>query len=174
MNILDIAENSVKAGAALVRITLDYGDDETLSLSIEDDGGGMTPEALSQVSDPFFTSRTTRKVGLGVPLLKMAAEMTGGSFSIESEKGRGTSVKALFHTDHIDLVPLGDIGSTMSVLISANPDMDFICAIKRNGGEFTLDSREIKQILGGVPVNSPEVAVFIKEFTEENSRELFE
>ena len=173
MNILDIAENSVKAGASLVKILLEYGEDSTLLLKIEDDGSGMDKEVLERVTNPFFTSRTTRKVGLGVPFLKMAAEMTGGSFSIESETGKGTVVTALFHTDHIDFVPLGDMGSTVSVLISANAHMDFIYTIRRNGNEFVLDSREIKGILDGVPADSPEVAVFIREYTEENSRELF-
>ncbi len=170
LNILDISENSVKAGASLVTILLDYKQDETLFLSIEDNGKGMEKEVVERVLSPFYTSRTTRKVGLGIPFLKMAAELTGGNISIKSEPGKGTTISAEFHTDHIDMMPLGDMGGTMSVLISGNPHMDFVYTLKKDGKEFTLDSRNIKEILDGVPVESPEVAVFIREYTEENSR----
>lgn len=172
MNILDIVENSIGAGASTVDIAIDYQHDGTLLLTVDDDGAGMDKETVMSAISPFYTSRTTRKVGFGIPFLKMAAEMTGGEFGIESEPGKGTAVKATFITEHIDMVPLGDLGSTMSVLISCNPETDFVCAVRRNGRSFTVSSREIKNILDGVPIESPEVAVFIKEFVEENLRPL--
>lgn len=172
MNILDLAENSVKAKSSLVTIVVDYRDNGMLFLTIEDDGSGMTKETAKRVADPFYTSRTTRKVGLGIPFVKMLAEMTGGGMTVESELGKGTLVTASFLVDHIDMIPLGDMGSTMSVLVSANPLIDFIYRLRRNGREFSLDSREMKQILDGVPVSSPEVAVFIREYVEENTRQI--
>ena len=168
MNILDVAENSVRAGASLVSVLLDFKDDATLVLSIDDNGSGMDEAVLRRVEDPFFTSRTTRKVGFGVPFLKMAAELTGGGFAIESAVGTGTSVTAVFNTEHIDMIPLGGIGSTLSALISGSPGTDFTCVVRRGGSEFLLDSREIKSLLDGVPVESPDVAVFIREYAEEN------
>ncbi|MCL2539013.1 MAG: ATP-binding protein [Oscillospiraceae bacterium] len=168
MNILDVAENSISAGASVVNIELDYRDDGTLLLTIEDNGAGMGEDAVKSVTSPFYTSRTTRKVGLGVPFLKMAAEMTGGEFLIESEPGKGTLVTAQFDSGHIDMIPLGDMGSTMSLLVSCNPTMDFTSTVNCKGQSFTFDSAQIKQILDGVPIESPEVAVFIKEFIEEN------
>ena len=108
MNILDVAENSVRAGASLIRITVDISRElDRLNIVIEDNGCGMTAEQVAHVTDPFFTTRTTRKVGLGVPFFKMAAESTGGSFSIESVPGQGTVVTAVFGLSHIDRMPLG-------------------------------------------------------------------
>ena len=118
LNVLDIAQNSISAGAKLIEI--DIREDTAkrlLTIRIADDGCGMTREKLKSVIDPFYTTRTTRKVGMGVPLFRMAAEMTGGSFEIDSEPGKGTVVTALFHTDHVDFVPLGDICSTVTMLI---------------------------------------------------------
>ena len=168
MNILDIAENSVNARAKSVSILLDYRPDSKLILVIEDDGKGMDQNTIDMVTDPFFTSRTSRKVGLGIPFLKMAAEMTGGNFRIKSEPGKGTVVKTEFWYEHIDMMPLGDIGSTMSALISGNPATDFLFRLRNKGNEFTLDSKEIKKILGGLSVETAEVAVFIREYTTEH------
>lgn len=126
LNVLDIAQNSISAGAKLIEI--DIREDTAkrlLTIRIADDGCGMTREKLKSVTDPFYTTRTTRKVGMGVPLFRMAAEMTGGSFEIDSEPGKGTVVTALFHTDHVDFVPLGDICSTVTMLICMNTDRDF-------------------------------------------------
>lgn len=174
MNILDLAENSVKAGASLVTIVVDYRDDGMLFLTIEDDGSGMSKETVERVSSPFYTSRTTRKVGLGIPFVKMLADMTEGGMTIESEVGSGTKVEATFRADHIDMIPLGDMGSTMSALVSGNPQMDFVYTLLRKGQTFTLDSREIKSILEGVPVDSPQVAVFVREYVEENTKPILE
>ncbi len=172
LNILDIAENSVKAGASLVHILLEETH-ETLTLSIQDDGCGMTPEFVRQVTDPFCTSRTTRKVGLGIPLLLLAARQTGGDVEIVSKteemdaRHHGTLTKALFYKNHIDFTPLGDITETMCTLIQCNPHMDFEYRHTCPGGEVTLSTREMRQQLGGVPLNTYEVIVWIREYMTE-------
>lgn len=126
LNILDVAENSTRAGASLVEITVDADTvSDRLTIVIKDNGCGMTREQVSQVTDPFFTSRTTRKVGLGVPFFKYAAESTGGSFSIESRLGEGTEVTAVFVLSHIDRMPLGDITSTIHTLMYTTPKQIF-------------------------------------------------
>ena len=133
LNILDVAENSTRAGAACVCITVDADREaDKLTVVIEDDGCGMTREQLEQVTDPFFTTRTTRNVGLGIPFLKLAAEQTGGSFSIESSTveenavNHGTTTTALFYKNSIDFTPLGDVISTLTTLIMGSPQLDWL------------------------------------------------
>lgn len=172
LNVLDVAENSTKAGASLVSISVDADfESDRLAISIDDDGCGMTKEQLERVTDPFFTSRTTRKVGLGVPFFKYAAECTGGSFSITSEPGKGTSVTAVFILSHIDRMPLGDMNATIHTLITCHPDTDFIYTYRYNRNSFTLDTRQFREILGGIPLNLPDVSSYIMEYLAENSRE---
>lgn len=173
LNVLDIAQNSIRANASLVTITISEDTPKhLLSISIEDDGCGMTKEQIRHVMDPFFTTRTTRKVGLGVPFFKMSAEATGGTFSIESEVGKGTRTTATYYTDHFDMLPLGDINATILSLISVNPQLDFLYKREIDGESFALDTREIRAILEGVPLNSPEVLTFLKEFLTENDGEI--
>jgi len=173
LNVLDIAQNSIRAQASLVTITVSENTAEgLLSICIEDDGCGMTKEQIAHVMDPFFTTRTTRKVGLGVPFFKMSAESTGGTFSIESEVGKGTRTYALYHSGHLDMLPLGDMNATVLSLISVNPQLDFLYKREVDGKSFVLDTREVRSILEGAPVNAPEVLAFIKEFLEENDGEL--
>ncbi len=173
LNVLDIAQNSVKAKATLVEITVDEQPSrDLLTITIADNGCGMSPEQVSKVTDPFFTSRTTRKVGLGVPFLKMAAEMAGGSLSIHSEVGKGTTVDASFRLGHIDRMPLGDISATVCSLIQCNPGIDFVYTCRFKGQEFTADTREFREVLGGVPLSNPEVIGFIGEFIRENTAEI--
>ena len=170
LNILDIAQNSIAAGASLIRI--DVAEDTVkneLLISISDNGCGMTQEQVSNVLDPFYTTRTTRKVGMGIPLFRLAAEQTGGSLSIESEKGKGTTTSALFRTDSIDFTPLGDVTSTVVILISMNTDRNFIYTRSRNGESFLLDTAEMKEILGGVPLNEPEVVQWMKDYINEQT-----
>lgn len=170
LNILDIAQNSIRANADLITIEIVRSViDNKMSITIEDNGCGMSKEKVEQVINPFYTTRTTRSVGLGVPFFKMSAEMTGGDFLIESTEGVGTKVVATYVLDHIDLMPLGDVASTMVTLISVNPQIDFVYHYQYEDAGFTLDTREVKQILEGMPVNSPEVLVFIKSFIEENT-----
>ncbi len=172
LNILDVAENSTKAGATLVTITVDadFGADQ-LTVSIEDNGCGMTPEQVERVTDPFFTSRTTRKVGLGVPFFKYAAESTGGSFRIDSAVGAGTTVTATFTLSHIDRMPLGDISTTIHTLVVYHPDTDFVYSYRYNDKSFTMDTREFKAILGDISFDTPEISAYILEFLNENKLE---
>ncbi len=170
LNILDIAENSVKAGALLTSIEIEETE-KTLCVTITDDGCGMSEETKKRVIDPFYTTRTTRSVGLGIPLFKMSAEQTGGEFSIESstdEKTHGTKVCALFRKDHIDCTPLGDTVATMVTLIQGHPETDFLFIHKTEKGEARLDTRELRQVLGDdVPLSVYEVIKWIEEFLKE-------
>ena len=141
LNILDIAQNSIAAGASLIRIDVAENTAKNeLLISISDNGCGMTREQVSNVLDPFYTTRTTRKVGMGIPLFRLAAEQTGGRLTIESEKGKGTTTSALFRTDSIDFTPLGDVTSTVVILISMNTDRDFIYTRSRDGESFSLNT----------------------------------
>lgn len=173
LNILDVAQNSVKAGAKLVEITV-VGDttEGELSVVISDDGCGMTPEQVKQVTDPFFTTRTTRKVGLGVPFFKMAAEITGGRFSIESEPGKGTATTAVFKLDSIDKMPMGDLASTVSSIIGTNPDIDFVLTVENDGQKFQADTRQFKDVLGDISLGEPQVVEYIREFINSGMEEI--
>ena len=174
LNILDVVQNSVKAGAKLT--TLECLVDtkaDTLTVIIDDDGCGMTKEQVEAVTDPFFTTRTTRKVGLGVPFFKMAAESTGGSFDIVSEKGVGTKVTCIFVLSSIDRMPLGDMVTTVHMLVTQSGDMDLVYHYRVDDNEFTLDTREFKEILGtDVSFSEPEVSAYIKDFLKENTDEV--
>ena len=173
LNVLDIAQNSVRAKASLVTITVaERSTDHFLEISIADNGCGMTPEQVARAMDPFFTTRTTRKVGLGISFFKLSAESTGGSFDIQSTLGVGTVTTARYHTDHIDMLPIGDMNATILSLISMNPQMDFVYQRSLDENSFTLDTRELKAVLEDVPLNSPEVVQFIKETLEEGEAEL--
>lgn len=169
LNILDITENSVKAGATLTEISIIESDD-TLTLTIKDNGCGMSSETLKTVENPFYTTRTTRKVGLGIPLLKMAAEMTGGKVQIESNnalQNHGTTVTAVFYKNHLDFTPLGDVKETIITLIQGHPDTDFLFIHQYNNSEVKLDTRELRTVLEGVPLNTYEVILWIKEYLNE-------
>lgn len=175
LNVLDIAQNSISAGATLITIeTVEDEEADRLSICILDNGRGMTPEQVAHVTDPFFTTRTTRKVGLGVPLFKMAAEMAGGAFSIQSEPGKGTAVRATFQLSNVDRMPLGDMEDTIFMLIHMNPQLDFVYQRGKNGRAFTLDTRQLRQILGDVPFNDPEVGAWIKGYLSEQLAALSE
>ena len=174
LNVMDVAQNSVRANAGLVTITVTESDkSDSLTLSIADDGCGMTEEQVSQVIDPFFTTRTTRKVGLGVPLFKLSAEQTGGSFDIKSELGKGTVTTASYVKSHVDMTPLGDINSTVSILIRCNPDIDFVFTRTTDKGSFTLDTRELRVVLEGVPLDTPDVLEWIEQYLKENTENIY-
>ncbi len=173
LNVLDVAQNSVKANASLVEISVFADSNENkLIIEIDDNGCGMTDEQVSQVCDPFFTTRTTRKVGLGVPFFKEAAENTDGSFEIKSKVGEGTQVTAVFTLNHIDRMPLGDMSSTMHSLITLNKNIDFVYTYTVNDKSFTLDTRELREILGDVPFDVPEVSAYILDFLKSNKAEV--
>ncbi|MBP5618782.1 MAG: sensor histidine kinase [Clostridia bacterium] len=173
LNVLDIVENSTKAGATRVEIQL-RETPEKFTLAIVDDGCGMDEETVRSVTDPFYTTRTTRKVGMGIPLLKLAAEQTGGSLTITSRPqtqwpdDHGTTVTAVFDPRHIDFTPLGDIVSSFTTLIQGHPDVDFLLDHRWEGGQAVLDTAELRPILGeDVPLNTYEVIQWIAENLKE-------
>lgn len=164
LHILDIAENCITAEAS--RIVIRIAEDKKanlLTVEITDNGKGMEEELLRNATDPFYTTRTTRRVGLGIPLLAQSARESNGDISVKSVKGEGTSIKATFQYDHIDRRPLGDIGQTMIILIMSNPDIDFLYEHKKNDDSYSLDTAEIKEQLEGVPINAPDVIKIIKD-----------
>lgn len=173
LNVLDVANNSISAKASLIEITVCVNrSTDKLTITIVDNGCGMTQEQISHVEDPFYTTRTTRKVGLGVPFFKLAALSTGGNFQITSEPGIGTKVIAVFGLSHIDRMPLGDMCSTIRTLITMNAQIDFIYIYEFDGNLFQLDTREFREILGDIPFQAPEVSAYIKEYLEENQKEV--
>ena len=170
LNILDIAENSLRAGASLVQIRLcaDFSKDE-MTIAVEDNGCGMSKEMAASVTDPFTTTRTTRKVGMGVPLFKYSAESAGGTFRIRSEEGKGTCVTATYRIGHVDRMPLGDFGGVVLQLVTMNPQTDFLVTVQSGEKTGVLDTREIREILGeDIPLGAPEVRAFLKEYISEN------
>ncbi len=174
LNILDITKNSVKAEAENIGISLVTDDKGILTLTISDDGCGMKPEVVATVTDPFTTSRTTRKVGLGLPFLKLAAMQTGGDITVESRhiddfpENHGTTVCATFDTHHIDFTPIGDIVETMLLLIGGSPDIDFAFLDKTPQREVTLDTKMLREVLGeDVPLGEYEVLEWIRGYLNE-------
>lgn len=174
LHILDIAQNSVKAGAKCIEITVDEQPKlNLLSIAITDNGCGMTPEFLSRVTDPFTTTRTTRKVGLGVPLFKQAALQTGGNFEITSEVGVGTRVVADFVYDSIDRMPLGDLPSTFVTLLGSAPETEWILTHRYGERQYAFSTAEIRQELGEMDYNAPEVSAWLKGYFEEQQEILY-
>ncbi len=174
LNILDIAQNSISAGARHISVILEENDEHLLRLSIIDDGCGMSPETVMRVTNPFYTTRTTRKVGMGIPLLKLAAEQAGGELEIESVTGahspgcHGTTVRATFHTDNIDFTPLGDIVSTVCVIIQGHPEIDYIFRHTAPGVHVEVDTAALRAVLGDdVSLAEPEVIQWISEYLRE-------
>ena len=172
LNLLDIAENSVKAEATLTQLLLTQEGD-ILTFQVVDDGKGMTEEVLKGVVDPFYTTRTTRKVGLGLPLLRMAAEQTGGTMKVESRHrdsypdNHGTVVTAVFHTDHIDCPPVGDLVATVTTLIQGHPDTDFLFRHADGETVVELDTRQLREVLGEVSLAEFEVLQWISGFLQD-------
>ncbi len=178
LNVLDITENSVKAGATLISIEI-HESAENLTLSVSDNGCGMKEEILRGVMDPFYTTRTTRKVGLGIPLLKLAAEQTGGYVTITSRHeseypdSHGTTTTAFFFKNHIDFTPMGDIVSTVTTLIQGSPEIDFTFRHTLEDREIFLDTRQMREILGAeVPLNDPEILRWITQYLKEQYKKI--
>ncbi len=173
MHILDVVENSTRAGAH--RVTIDIAEEkekDNLTIVITDDGAGMDPETLKKVLDPFYTSKTVRRVGLGLPLFSQAAKKTDGSFSVESKVGSGTKVSAHFKHGHIDRQPLGDMANTMVTLIAGNPDVDFVYTHRCSDDSYIVDTSEIKEELEDVPINNTSVLQFIEEDIRKGLKEI--
>lgn len=173
MHIMDIIQNSIVANATEIQIDIvENIVDDLLEIVIKDNGKGMNAEMVKQVTDPYCTSRTTRKVGLGIPLLKQMAELTGGSLIIQSEVNKGTMLDARFAHSSIDRQPLGDIAGTIVLTASAHPEINFIYTHVINNQSYCFDTREVKEILGDVPISNPEIIRYLREMIKENLKEI--
>jgi len=173
LHVLDVVENSIKAGAA--RVSIEIREDtraNRLEIVIEDDGAGMTEEMARKVRDPFVTTRTERRVGLGIPLLADSARETGGDVEIWSEPGKGTRVRVWFVRDHIDRKPMGDMAGTMAMLITGNSEVDFRFLYERNQRSFEIDTAEIRGQLEDIPINDPAVAGLLGRKIKEGMQEI--
>jgi signal transduction histidine kinase len=173
LHILDIAENSTRAGARHVEIKLREDQErDLLILEIDDDGAGMDEDALAKALDPFYTTKKVRRVGLGLPMLAQAAERTGGGLTIESAPGLGTHLRVTFGLSHLDRQPLGDVAGVLVTLIAGNPEVDFIYRHQGRNGCFELKTGELKQELDDVPINHIEVLKFIRRNINEGLQEI--
>lgn len=174
LHIMDLVQNSIAAAATNIAVFVEEDSARgTLLIRIRDDGRGMDQDLVSKVASPFVTSRSTRKVGLGIPLFKENAEMTGGSFSLQSKEGEGTQVEAVFGLRHIDRVPMGDLAGTMLLLVTGNPALDFQLTVRVDENEFDFDTREIRQVLGEeIPLDTPEVSQWMMDSLTEGIQSL--
>jgi hypothetical protein len=168
-HIVDIVANSLRAEAKHIGIfiTEDF-DRNRLNILIRDDGNGMDERTVRGVADPFFSTKMGKKIGLGVPLLKGTAEICNGEFDIKSFRGQGTEVSASFQLDHPDLPPLGNLKDTILVLLVSNPETDFAFRYSAGKKNFALDTKEMREPLGSVPLNHPKVIAFLRSYLEEN------
>ncbi len=171
LNILDIVQNSIAAKATLITVEITESNG-MLTIGIEDNGCGMTPDQVHSIADPFYTTRTTRRIGLGIPLFRSAAINAGGSFSIESTVDIGTTVTASFALENIDRMPLGDIVGTMETLIRLNPTIDFVYRHTVDDRSFAQDTRALREILGDVPLSEPDILEWIRGNLEEGIQAL--
>lgn len=173
MHVYDLMENSTAADSSEVRLTIkDSLKENDFHFTIEDDGKGMSPDFLAKVTDPYTTSRTTRKVGLGLPLIKMNSEHCGGGFAIESVLGRGTTLRFWFQHDHWDRPPMGDLTGTIVMLVSQHEDIHFIITYQTDNDTFVFDTDEVKDALGGMSMNDITIIRYLKEFVSENLMEI--
>lgn len=174
MHLLDLVQNSIEAGAKQVELILCENKSANLfTLTVRDNGRGMTEEKIRQVLDPFVTTRITRKVGLGLPLMDMSTRQCGGSLTIESEVGKGTTVTASYPFDHLDRPPLGNIEQTVRTLLVANPELDFRFEHQVEDKKFVLATQDIVAILGNIPLTQPEVLLWLDEYIEEQLKNLY-
>lgn len=174
MHIADIAQNSIEAKATFVEVTVDENPKtDLLRITVSDNGVGMSDKELARVNDPFFTTRMTRRIGLGIPLFREAALATGGKFSIKSKRGEGTAVCAEFVYSHIDRQPIGNIGETVLLFAVCNPDMDFVYTHSLNEKMFIFDTREVKKVLDDISISEARVAMWLKNYINEGITNLY-
>jgi len=175
LHLLDLAQNSITAGASLVSVRITLEENGWLEMVLKDDGRGMSPELLARVTSPFATTRTTRKVGLGIPMMMENAEKAGGTLRLESEVGKGTVMTVTMDTGNIDCLPLGDLEGTLLSLILTNPlHPDFLFEGRTPKGECSFDTREVRAALGGdIPLNEPEVAAWLRDAIHEEMSPIF-
>jgi hypothetical protein len=167
-HIMDITANALRAGAKHVAISIEADENRNLLVArFKDDGHGMDEEMVRRVTDPFFSTKKGKKVGLGIPLLKGTAETCGGQFSLSSKPGEGVDIIASFELNHPDLPPLGNLKDTILVLIAGNPEVDFSFTYKKNEAVFMLDTTEIREIIDPMPLNHPQVVKFLTNFLDE-------
>ncbi len=168
LHILDLAQNSVRANATVVALSLTLDEKGLLTLVIADDGCGMDAELLSRVQSPFATTRTTRKVGLGIPMMMENCRLTGGDVTLESQVGKGTTLTATLDTHSIDCLPLGDLASTVATIIMGSPDSpEFALHCKSPAGEMRFSTEDIRPVLQGVSLAEPSVVRWIQESLQE-------
>ncbi|WP_373501072.1 ATP-binding protein [Desulfococcus sp.] len=173
LHILDLSENALRAGATELGITLERDEAaDTLTVLISDNGRGMSPEVLARVSDPFYTTKTTRRTGLGIPLAANAAQRAGGSFSITSQEGMGTCITAVFQHSHIDRQPLGDVAGTVAALLLASPDIELRFVCRSGAREYSFNTSQLREQLDGVPLNHVAVLSVLRDNIKKNVREL--
>ncbi len=173
LHILDIIQNSIVANASLIEISINEDEQtDSLTVTIKDNGKGMCKELLERVTDPYTTNRTTRKVGLGISLLKQNAERSGGELNISSELGVGTILTVKFIPSNIDCLTLGDIAGVLAITVSGNPLIDFIYNHKINGNLYSFNTKEIKEILEGISIGEPSVSKYLKEMIQSNLEEI--
>ena len=175
LHLLDIVQNSIRAHADKVHICIkEQPSQNKLIMCVQDNGHGMPKELTEHITDPFITTRTLRRVGLGIPLLKQNCESSEGGLEIISEPSKGTTVKATMGYFHIDRIPLGDVVSTIITLIQSNPRMEFIYIYQYEEDSFTFDTEEIKSILGDVEINNLDILAWIKTYIQENINNISE
>lgn len=173
LHVIDIIQNSVSAGATRIELTVEEDiAADLLRITIVDNGRGMTEEQVQKLSDPFFTTRTTRKVGMGIPLFRQSAEQAGGSLTVDSKQGEGTTVTATFVHSHVDRPPLGDLANSFVLMVSANPEHDFILRYVFNGNEYRFDTVEVREALDGMPLSNTHVISMLNEMVRENIKEI--
>lgn len=174
MHILDIVQNSISGKATFIEIVIKEDAEKNIfEIIIKDNGVGIDKEMLTQVADPYITTRTTRKVGLGLPLLKYSTSQANGYLKVNSESGIGTLVNAVFQYNHIDRPPLGDISGTIVLLVAANPDIDFKYIHHINNKKYEFNTHEVKVILGDIKISDPKIRGFLKEMIVENLNEMY-
>lgn len=168
MHLLDIVFNSIRAKASLIKIyLLDSIKEDKIVCRVEDNGSGMNEETVEAVQSPFFTTRTTRDVGLGVPLFKEGALQTGGDFQLSSEVGKGTVIEASYVKSHLDCPSVGNLAETIVTLIQADSSIEYEITYQTDSGKFEFKTVEIKEILDGVPINEPDIILWLKEYIKE-------
>lgn len=173
LHVMDILQNSTRAGATKIELNIVENTTEDIySLQFIDNGCGMDEETVQKVIDPFFTTRTVRKVGLGLPLIKQNAERTGGSFQIKSELGKGTTVNVVFAHENIDRPTLGDIAGTIVLTASAFPNIHFVYRHQRDEKKYVFDTDEVNEALDGMSIQDPEIIQYLREMINENLKEI--
>lgn len=171
LHILDVLQNAREAGATRVELVIEEDpDQDRLVIEVRDNGKGMDRETVRKVLDPFFTTRKTRRVGLGLPLFARAAEQCGGGLEIDSEPGRGTTVRAVFRLGHIDRAPLGDVAATILSFLLGEPPCDLVYTRRCGDRSFRLDTREVRRELGPVPLSHPAARQWLESYIEEGEQ----